>query len=85
MKRSSAGGRIRDRLGVSGGVKSLSLPALDLAPASLSCSLGILAKRLTQGLRRVVQDPGAIAKIGGLNVIFISRLADPLAIELLEF
>ena len=39
---------------------------------------------LTQRLHRVVQDPGAIAKDGDLNVIFPNRLANLLGMELLK-
>ena len=42
------------------------------------------AERLTEGLRRVVQDFGAITKDGSLNVILLNGLTDPLDMELLE-
>ena len=63
VKRSSAGGGIKDGVGASRGVGTSLLPALDFAPASLSCSPKMLSKGLTQGLQRVIQDFGAIAKV----------------------
>ena len=88
VNRSLAGGGTRGRMGASGGVKALLLLALDFltrpwASASLFCSIK-LTERLTQGLCQMVEDPGAIAKDEGLNMIFPNRLADPLNIELLE-
>ena len=86
MKRSSEVGGIRGGVGALGGVGASLLPASDLppwAPASSSCSVGSMGG-LTQGLRWVVRDPGAIAKDGGLNMILLNGLADPLGIELLE-
>ena len=56
---------MRDGVGASGGVEALLLQALDLPPLepiSPSYSVGLMG-RLTQGLRRVVQDHRAIAKI----------------------
>ena len=63
VNRFLAGEGTRGGLGASGRVGASLLPAFDLpgAPASLFCSIG-LTKRLTQGLRRVVRDLGAIAK-----------------------
>ena len=78
------GGEIRDGVGVSRGVRVLSLLVLDLVPASLSCSLEILARELTQGFCQIMRNLGAIVKDRGLNKIFPSRLADFLGIELLE-
>ena len=65
VKRSLEVGGTRGRVEASGGVRASSLPALDLsgAPASSSYSPGMSAGGLTQGLCRVVQDPGAIAKV----------------------
>ena len=86
VKRSLEQGGTRSRVGASGGMGASSLPALDLpsAPAGLFCSPAMSARRLTQGLRQVMQDPGTIAKGGGLNVILPNGLADPLGMELLE-
>ena len=69
-----------------GGVEASLLLAFNLlswAPASSSCSMES-TRGLTRGLRRVVRDPGAIAKDRGLNVIFLNGLANPLNMELLE-
>ena len=72
VKRSSEVGGTRGGVGASGGVRASVgaslLPALDLligplAPASLSSSPARLTRVLTQGLRRVVQDLEAIAKV----------------------
>ena len=86
VKRSLAGGGTRGGVRALGGVRASLLPAsvFPVAPASSSCSPGILARGLMQGLRRVVQDPGAIAKVKGLIVIIPNGLADPLDMELLE-
>ena len=84
MNKFLTGGRTR------GGVRALErieaslLPVSDFAPVSLSCSPGILAEKLMQGLRWVVRDPRVIAKDGGLSVIFSNGLADLLGVELLE-
>ena len=86
MKRSLEGGEMRGRVGASRGVGTSLLPVLDLppwAPASSSCSMGLI-ERLTQGLRQVVGDSGAIAKDRDLNIILPNGLADPLGMELLE-
>ena len=66
VKKSLEGRRTRGGVGAAEGVGASSLPASDLlpeswAPASSSCSLGS-TKGLTQELRWVMQDPGAIAK-----------------------
>ena len=86
VKRFSAGGGTRGRVGALGQIGASLLPASDLLvmPASSSCSPRMLAGGLMQGLRRVVRNLGAIAKDGGLNVIFPNGLADPLGMELLE-
>ena len=81
VKRSLEGGGIKSRVEVLGEVKALLLPALDLTSTSLSCSPGMLAGELTQRLRWVVQNLGAIV-IKGLNMILSNKLADPLDIEL---
>ena len=65
-------------------VKSSLLLALDLAPTNLSSFLEMLAKKLTQELRRVERDLGAIAKDRGLNMILLNGLVDLLGIKLLE-
>ena len=86
VKRSSEVRRTRGRVGVLGGVGVSLLLTSDLlpwAPTSSSYSVG-LTGGLTQLLRRVVQDPGTIAKDGGLNVILSNKLADLLGMELLE-
>ena len=86
MKRSLKVGGTRGGVGALRGVGASLLSALYLlpwAPASSSCSVG-LTGGLMQGLRQVVQDPGAIAKDGGLNMILSNGLADPLGMELLE-
>ena len=43
-----------------------------------------MVRKLTQKVYQVVQNFGAIARDGDLNVIFLNGLADPLGIELLE-
>ena len=78
---------MRDGVGASGGVKTLLLLISDFpdglwASASLSCSMELNGE-LTQELRWVVQDSGAIA-MRGLNVILPNGLADPLGMELLK-
>ena len=75
---------MRGRVEALGEIGALSLSASDLTPASSSCSLGILAKRLMQRLRQVMQDPGAIIRDRDLNVILFNRLADLLVMKLLE-
>ena len=62
-KRSLEGGGIRGGVGALGRVRASLLVVSDLAPASLLCSPGMSAGRLTQGLQRVVQDFGAIANV----------------------
>ena len=86
VKRSLAGGGTRGEVGALGEIGASLLPASDIlgTPVSLSYSLGISAEIFTQGLHQIVQDPGAIVKNRGLNVIFPNGLADPLDIELLE-
>ena len=66
------------------GASLLSTSNLSGARMSLSCSPGMLARRLTQRLRWMVQDLGAIAKDGSLNVIFPNGLADSLSMKLLK-
>ena len=83
VKRSLAEGGTRGEVGVLGEVGALLLPALDFAPTSSSCFPKMLAGGLTQGLRRVMQDLGAIA-MKSLNVILSNELADLLGIKLLE-
>ena len=66
-----------------------SFPTLDLltgpwAMASSSSFLAELAGILTQKLYRVMQDPKAIAKDGGLNMILSNGLPNLLDMELLE-
>ena len=80
------GGETRGEVGALEGVEALLLLAIDLSgvPASLSCSLGLLVGGLTQRLYWVVQDSRAIAKDGGLNIIFLNGLADLLDMELLK-
>ena len=72
VKRSLEVGGTRGGVEASGGVgasvRALLLPALDLlagpsAPPSLSSYLAGSTGVLTQGLRRVVRDPRAIAKV----------------------
>ena len=78
-------------IGVSGWIKVLIRALLLLIlnflarfwPASLSCFLIKLARKLIQKLRQV-QNLVAIAKDGSLIITFASMLADPLGIELLE-
>ena len=84
VKKSSAGKATRGEVEVLGEVGALLLPASDFTPASSSCFLGMLAGGLTQRLRQMMQDLGAIAKNGGLNVILLSGLADLLSMELLK-
>ena len=85
MNRFLIGGKTRGGMGASKRVKTLSLPTSDILtgtwlPISLSCSLIGLIGRLTQELRQMVQDPGAIAKNGDLNIIFLNKLANLLSI-----
>ena len=66
--------KTRGGVEASGGVKASLLPALDLlarpwAPASSFSSPAGSTRLLRQGLRRVIQDPRAIAKNGGLIVM----------------
>ena len=61
VNRSLEGGRTRGGVGALRRVRASSLLASDLAPASLSCSMGS-TEELTQELRRMVRDSGAIAK-----------------------
>ena len=77
---------MRSRVEASGGVKASLLLALDLLcmPANSSCSPKMLAGRLMQELRWVMQDPGAIMEDKSLNVILSNGLADPLGMKLLE-
>ena len=84
VNRSLAGEGTRGGVGDSEGVGALLLLVLNLAPASSSCFLEMLAGGLTQELCRVVQDLRAIAKDGDLNVIFPNDLADPFSVELLK-
>ena len=68
MKRSLEVGGTKGGVKASGRVKALLLPALDplagpWALASLSSSPAGSTGVLTQRLRQVVQDPGAIAKV----------------------
>ena len=71
VKRSLEVGGTKGGVGASGGVEASvgasSLPALDLLtklwPASSSSSPAGSAGVLTRGLRRVVQDPRAFAKV----------------------
>ena len=69
-----------------GGVRALLLPELDLSGASVSssCFPEMLTGGLTQGLCRIIQNPGAIATDRDLNVILLNELADLLGMELLE-
>ena len=86
VKRSLEKGGTRGRVGASGGVEASLLPASDLAPASSSCSME-LTRGLTQGLRRVVRDPGAIAKelqSKKHDAILPNGLVDPLGMEFLK-
>ena len=86
MKRSSVGRGTRGGVETLERVGALLLLASDLpfwAPVSSFCSVGSM-RGLTQGLRWVVQDAGAITKDEGLNVILSNGLADPLGMELLE-
>ena len=87
VKKSLMGGETKGGVGASKEIRALLLLALDFlarpwVPVSLSYSIE-LTKKLTQGLRWVVQDLEAIA-IEGLNVILSNGLADPLGMELLE-
>ena len=86
VKRSLEEGGMRGGVGASRGVKTSLLLTSDLlgASASSSCFPGMSAGRLTRELCRVVRDARAIAKGGGLNVIFPNRLDDPLDMEFLE-
>ena len=59
---SSTEGGIKDRVGALGGIGASLLLTLDLTLASLSCFPGMSVRGLTQGLRRVMQDPEAITK-----------------------
>ena len=73
VKRFLVGGA-RDEIITSEKIRASLLPALDSltglwAPASSSSSLAESTEVVTQGLRRVAQDSGAIAKNGGLNII----------------
>ena len=76
------------QVGASGEVRASLLLALDLlagpwAPASSSCFVR-LSKGLTQGIRWVIQNSGAIAKDESLNVILLNELADLFSMKLLE-
>ena len=84
VNRSSTKKKTRSGIEALRKIKALSLPELDLAPASLSYLLEMLAERLMQRLRRVVQDLSAITKNGDLNVIISNGLANMLDIELLK-
>ena len=84
VNRFLTGGETRDRMGALREIRASLLPASDFAPASLSCSLGMSDRGLTQGLCRLVQDLKAIAKERSLNVTFPNGLADPLDMKLLE-
>ena len=89
MKRSILEEGTKSRMRVLKGVGTLFLLVLDLlskiwAPASSSCSLKILVRRLTQKLCRVKQDLRAIV-IEGFNVILLNKLANPLGMKLLKF
>ena len=86
VKRSLEGGGTRGGMGALGGVGASLLPTSDFVPASLSCSMR-LTERLTQGLRRVVRDLGAIVKelkSKEHDAIIPNGLADLLGIELLK-
>ena len=88
VKRSLVG-RTRGRVIALGEVGASLLSALDplarpWAPASSSSYPAGLIKVVTQGLRRVARDPGAITKDRSLNVILQDGLADLLGMELLE-
>ena len=76
--------KTRNRVEISKRIEALLLSVLDLTLASLSCSPGILAKKLMQELHQVVRDLRIIAKNGSLNVILPNRLADLLDMEFLE-
>ena len=87
MKRSLAERELRGRVGALRGIEASSLSASNLEPeilASSSYFLRILAKKLTQKLRQVVQNLRVIVKNRDLNVFFLNKLANPLGIELLE-
>ena len=86
VKKFLAGGGTRGGMGALRGGGASLLPTSDLsgAPVCSSCFPKMLAGGLTQGLRRIVRDPGAIAKDGGLNVILSNGLADLFGMELLE-
>lgn len=88
MKKSLVEKRSKRGVGASGEIGTLLLLVLDPStglwvPTSSSCSLMGLAEGLIQKLHQA-QDPGAIIKDRGLNVIFPNRLAKLLDIELLE-
>ena len=88
MNRFLVGRRTRSGVRLSRVVKALLLPALDLpatswAPASSSCSMGLIGE-LTQGFCWVIQDTRVIAKDESLNMLLPNRLADLLGIELLK-
>ena len=84
VNRSLAEGETKGGLEASGEIGALLLQVLDLILASLFCSPEMLAGGLTQKLCLVVQDPGAIARDGGLNMIFLNKLANSLGIKLLK-
>ena len=88
VKRSSVKGT-RGGVIALGSVGATLLPGLNhlagpWAPASSSSSPVGLTGVVTQELRRVIRDLGAIAKDGGLNIILPNGLADLLGMELLE-
>ena len=75
VKKTLAKKGIRSRVGALEEIKALLLPALNLSSrfwvfASSSCSVRLNGK-LTQGLRQVMQDPGAIA-IKNMNIVFLN-------------
>ena len=88
MKKSLKQGGTRGVVEASGGVRASLLPASNLSagfwvPTSLSYSVRSIGG-LTQDRRQVVQDSGAIAKDGGLNVILSNGLTNSLGIKLLK-
>ena len=84
IKKSLVRGRTRGKVGALEKIRASSLPVLNLVPASPSSSPMISAVELTQKLCQMVQDPEAIVKNRGLNMIFSNRLADLLGIDFLE-